>query len=132
FFSLAPGSITWKLEQAYSAGASFTWNTGGLVGGTYRFSVWARAAAGTGTFGNVLGRWDGYTTVTYGLTFEPCASVSGSAAPSPAAVGVSVSVTALATGCANPRYQFFMLPPNSQSWLLAQPYSASATFTWDT
>ena len=29
-------------------------------------------------------------------------------------------------------YQFWMLAPGSSTWTIAQPYSTSATFNWDT
>ena len=63
----------------------------------------------------------------------PCTSAGASAAPpSPSSSGTAVVITATSTGCPNPRYQFFTLPPGASSYTIAQPYSASATFNWST
>ena len=49
FWTLAPGSTTWTIAQAYSSTASFSWNTTGKVAGTYHYTVWARESASTGS-----------------------------------------------------------------------------------
>src|SRR5438445_6904781 len=41
FWILAPGR-SWQIAQAYSAGATFSWNTTGLAPGSYLYTVWAR------------------------------------------------------------------------------------------
>jgi hypothetical protein len=46
-------------------------------------------------------------------------------------VGTTVTITGAATGCPNPRYEFFVLPPGG-SWMLLQGYTANATLTWST
>jgi hypothetical protein len=46
-------------------------------------------------------------------------------------VGTTVTITGAATGCPNPRYEFFVLPPGG-SWTLLQGYSASPILTWST
>jgi hypothetical protein len=134
FFMLTPGSSTWQLVQAYSAAAAFHWNTTGLSAGVYRFSVWARDASSLGTAGNTLGRWDAYTALQYSLTLPPpCGSVTASASPpSTAARGTPVTITGAAQGCSNALYQFWMLAPGSSTWVLAKPYSSSASFQWAT
>jgi hypothetical protein len=45
FWTLAPGSSTWTIVQAYSSTATFSWNTTPLAAGVYRYSVWARDAS---------------------------------------------------------------------------------------
>ena len=132
FWKLAPGSTTWQLAQPYSSSSTYAWSTSGLTGGTWRFSIWARAAAGAGTFGNSLGRWDGYTATSFALTFTPCATATANAQPAVAAPGVPVTVTGAATGCTYPMFEFWMLPPGAGTWQLAQTYSSSATFPWST
>jgi spore germination protein YaaH len=134
FWILAPGSSTWTIAQAYSSSATFTWNTTGLAAGSYRYTVWVRDANSSGVACNNLGCFDAYTPATaYALTITPCTSVTESTAP-PSTVpsGTSVTFTASASGCPNPRYQFWLLAPGSTSWTIGQPYSGTATFTWNT
>jgi hypothetical protein len=128
FWILAPGSDSWTVAQAYSTRATFDWNTTGpLPAGTYLYSVWARdsgSAAGYDTF---------FPGTAYTLTSTPCTSVTASAAPaSPQAAGTAVTISATASGCPNPRYEFWILAPGSSSWTIVQPYSGNAAFTWNT
>jgi Cysteine-rich secretory protein family len=132
YWMLAPGSSTWQLAQAYSKSATFSWNTTGLAGGIYRFSIWAKDVASPGTSGDSLGRWDATSNGQYTLS-TPCSSVTTTAAPpSPAARGTAVSLTSATAGCPNPQYEFWMLAPGSSTWLAAQSYSTNATFKWST
>ncbi|HEX9364090.1 MAG TPA: hypothetical protein VGA47_09930, partial [Candidatus Dormibacteraeota bacterium] len=63
---------------------------------------------------------------------SPCSMVTAAATPaSPQTVGTQVQITGSATGCPNPRYQFWLLPPGG-SWSIVQPYSTQTTFTWNT
>lgn len=55
-----------------------------------------------------------------------------SAPPAQSVAGSKVTFTASAPSCANPLYQFWTLAPGASSWTLAQAYSTSASFTWDT
>jgi len=133
FELLRPGSQTWQVVQAYSATATYAWNTSGAVGGAYEFVVKARDAASAGTAGSATGTWDAYTMVAYTLAATGCTSVSAVTAPSgSAAAGTPVTITGTATGCANPRYQFEILPPGSQTWQVMQAYSTSNAFNWAT
>ena len=124
FWIQAPGH-SWTIVRAYSTGASFTWNTTPPAG-TYHYSVWVRDASST----------TGYDTyfpgATYTLTTTPCTSVSASAAPAPPqASGTPVTITASASGCSNPRYEFWVQAPGG-SWSVVQAYSSNATFNWNT
>jgi outer membrane protein assembly factor BamB len=133
FFILYPGSQTWQAAQAYSPSATFNWNTTGQPAGTYNFSIWARDASSSGTFGNSLGTWDTYRAIQYTLTSTPCTGITASSSPSgTATAGTPVTITGSATGCPNPQYEFFILYPGSQTWQLAKAYSSSATFNWST
>ena len=49
FWFLPPGG-TWTLVQAYSASATYNWNTAGKTPGTYLFSVWARDASSSASY----------------------------------------------------------------------------------
>jgi spore germination protein YaaH/uncharacterized protein (DUF2141 family) len=134
FSVLAPGATAYQTVQDYSTSSSLTWNTNGLTTGTYRFSVWARDANSTGEFGNSAGTWDAYNNnTTYNL--NACTGVNVSVTPtSPVGTGKTVAVTALASGCPdpNPIYHFGLLAPGASAYQLAQDYSASGTYTWNT
>jgi len=124
FWTLAPGG-SWKVAQAYSSSGTFTWHTSPPAG-TYYHSVWVRDASSASTY-------DSYVPGTaYVLTPTACSSVSASAAPaSPQAAGTAVTISATAAGCPNPRFQFWIQPPGG-SWAVAQAYSNSSIFNWNT
>jgi len=133
FEMLAPGSQTWQVVQGYSGGANFNWNTAGAAQGTYKFIIKARDLGSSGTAGSSTGSWDVYTVPSYTLTSTHCASVTAATSPSGTATGgTPVTITGNATGCPNPRYQFEMLKPNSQTWLVVQLYSSTNMFNWNT
>jgi hypothetical protein len=125
FWTQAPGG-SWTVAQPYSTSSTFNWNTTGLPAGTYHYSVWVRDATSASSY-------DAYFPGTvYTLTSTACTSVTASAAPpSSQTAGMSVTFTGSASGCPNPRYQFFTLAPGG-TWTVAQPYSSSATFNWNT
>jgi hypothetical protein len=132
FWILAPGSATWTIAQAYSSTAAFSWNTTGKVAGLYRFSVWVRDSSSAGSSCNSLGCDDAFVALNYTLA-STCTSVTASAAPpSPAVHGTAITFTGVASGCTSPLYQFWILAPGSTTWTIAQAYSASATFNWNT
>ena len=134
FWTLAPGSSTWTVAQAYSINATFNWNTTGKAAGAYRVSVWVRDASSAGTSCNSLGCDDSFVPgFIYTLTSTPCTSVTASAAPnSPQARGTAITITGTASGCSSPLYEFWILPPGSSTWTIAQAYSSNATFAWST
>jgi hypothetical protein len=51
---------------------------------------------------------------------------------STAASGAKVTITGAATACSSPLYEFWILPPGAPTWQLAQAYSQSASYLWDT
>jgi hypothetical protein len=124
FWFLPPGG-TWMVARPYSANATFTWNTLGKAPGVYRFSVWARDPTSSASY-------DAFNAFNYMLSVAPCTGETYTTSPSgPAQVGNTVTVTATATGCPNPQYEFWVLPPGG-TWTLVQAYSTNATFTWNT
>ena len=132
YWMLAPGSSTWQAVQPYSTSGQLAWPTVGKVPGSYLFNVWVRDASSPGIFGNALGRWDSYAAFAYTLTATACTGMTAALSPAGSAlVGAAVTVTAAAAGCPNPRYEFWLLPPGSSTWLLAREYSASAVFSWN-
>ena len=50
---------------------------------------------------------------------------------SPEGSGTGITFTAAASGCPHPLYQFWLLAPGG-TWMIAQAYSTTATFNWDT
>jgi len=133
FWVLAPGS-SWQVAQAYSASATYRWDTTGKAAGSYSVSVWTREATGQGANSSSLGRYDDFASVTDALTSTPCTAMTASSTPASTAVaGTLVTITGSAT-CVhpNPLYEFWILTPGSSSWTLAQAYSASPSFQWTT
>jgi hypothetical protein len=125
FWMLGQGARTWQLVQGYSASASYSWNSTGALAGTTVFSIWVRDASSPAAY-------DTYGNTTYTITTGTCASVTASAAPaSPQAHGTTITITASASGCTNPRYEFWTLAPGG-SWTIGQGYSSTANFSWNT
>src|SRR4029077_10414183 len=123
----------YKLAQAYSSSATLSWSTTGLAPGTYRFSVWVRDASSAGTFSNHSGRWDAYNAAVAHAVTPTCKAVIDSAVPASAAkAGTTVKITAIASGCGKPLYQFCTLAPGASLYTVAQSYSTSPVLTWTT
>jgi plastocyanin len=134
FWILPPGATSYTLARAYSTTNTFSWNTAGLVAGTYYISVWVRDANSPGAFSNSNGTWDTYNASAYTLTTTPCASVGVTSSPSgTASAGTTVTFTATGMGCphASPVYEFWILAPGG-SWAMVQAYSTTNTFSWVT
>ena len=78
----------------------------------------------------------GYLRIFVGKYYAgqlPCATPSESASPgSPAAVGSHVLISASASGCANPLYEFWIQAPGATMYTLAQGYSSVGTLNWNT
>jgi hypothetical protein len=132
FGLMAPGATTYVLAQDYSTSPTWSWNTSGLVPGSYRFSVWVKDAGSGGAFGYSGGRWDAYNNDTF-YTLSSCTVVNVTVSPgSPSPRGTTVTVTATTSGCTNPLYHFGLMSPGGTTYVLAQDYSASGTYTWNT
>jgi hypothetical protein len=125
FWVQAPGG-SWQVLQAYGTKSTFSWNTNGLVPGTYLLDVWVRQSGET---------VDKDANISPNPTYvlgPPCSSVTESASPaSPAAPGTSVTLSAVAAGCPNPTYEFWIQPPGG-AWQIVQAYSAASSYTWNT
>src|SRR5919109_3678905 len=126
FWLLAPGG-GWAVTQAYGTANTWTWNTTGLAAGTYTLNVYVRQNGSTTDPEASLS-----PTATYVLQVPVCTSVTETAAPaSPQQPGANVTFTATASGCPNPRYEFWLQPPGG-AWAVQQNYSATNTWTWKT
>lgn len=134
FWIEPPGASQYTEVQAYSTSPTFSWSTKGLISGTYRLDVWARDANSPGTFSNAWGSWDDYNADdSYSLTPVACTGVTESASPAQAAkAGMTVTVSAAATGCPAPQYEFWIQAPGASVYTLAQKYGPSSTFSWST
>jgi hypothetical protein len=128
FWVQTPGG-PWTVLQSYSAASTATWNTSGLSGGNYLFDVWAKQVDSSASYDTHIS-----PNPTYILQSGPaCTSVTWNA-PSPAspqAPGTQVTLSATASGCASPQYQFWVQPPGG-SWTILQAYSSASTATWNT
>ncbi len=123
FWIKAPGAA-WVMVQDYSTASTFSWTSPGTTG-TYYLGVHARAAGSSLAYESVA-------SIPYSLTPTTCTGVTESAAPpSPAAAGTQVTITAVAAGCPNPLYEFWMLAQGSKSWQLIRGYSGSPTYSWN-
>src|SRR5207253_2403252 len=101
------------------------WNTAGRLGGSYRLSIWARDASSSASY-------DAFSAFQYDLTTTTCTAMNATSSPSGSAgVNSTVTITGAATGCPNPQYEFWLLPPGG-TWRLAQGYLSNASFSWDT
>jgi hypothetical protein len=115
----------WGIVQPYSSTNTYSWVTLGLPPGTYRFSVWARNA-GSGS------AYDTFNAFDYVLTTSACTGMTASASPATSAgIGTPVTVTGTASGCPNPRYEFWLRTPGG-AWSLARGYATSNTFVLST
>ena len=122
----APGG-SYQVDSGYSAANStYVWNTTGALPGTHWFQIRARAQGSKAAFeaANTF-------SVTV-LAATPCTGVMMSIAPAgQAAVGSSVIVSATATGCGAPTYEYWYQSPGG-SWQILQSYTASSSVVWNT
>jgi len=109
------------LIQAYSATSTATWNAD-YKAGTYQLLAEIRPVGSTA----------GYVTYVYvPFTLTGCGVPTlASDKSSPQVAGATVSWTATVTCSGTPQYAFYVESP-AGIWTLAQPYSASNTFAWN-
>jgi len=114
----------WKILRWYG-GSSWTWNTSGMAAGNYQIAVWARQQGSANDP-------DTYGFTGFLLTAASCqaTSLTPSVAP-PQPIGAVVTFSASSTRCSSPEYQFLLLRPGGPGFASVQPYSATATWTFD-
>jgi len=114
-------SPAWSQLQAYSASATCVWTP--TVPGSCLFSITALDSV-TGTTVN--------NTLWFTANPPPLTAISLTTShPSPQYAGISLTLTAVATGGANVRYQFWVYNASATpAWSQLQAYSSSATCTW--
>ena len=119
YWVLPPGG-SWQVLRTYG-GASFSWNTTGLAPGTYQISIWIRRQGSSAA----------YETFTGGAyTLTGCSSAMLTPAPGSFAHGTTINFVASSSGCANPEYEYWVLPPGGY-WQVLRTYGAAA-FNWNT
>jgi hypothetical protein len=122
FWLLAPGSSKWVVAQPYSPDSMFVWDTNGWVGGTYKVLVWAKDASSPGLNHNTSGSWDTYTSFSYYVQPVYCQSIviGGDS------LGTGkLRVSGYASGCPNPRYEFWVKYPGATGYRLLRVYSTT-------
>ena len=118
----------WTVEQAYSATPTYSWTPGaGDVGPNY-VSVWVRNAGSTD-------QYQATTMVNFNVNaVTPATSVTltNPGNPGPVAVGTTLTFTAAGSGSnVGYEYEFWLDGPSTNyTWVMEQPYSSSATYTW--
>jgi hypothetical protein len=112
--------LSWHFVQDFG-GPTFAWNTTGLRAGSYLVHAWVN----TGGYG-----YDTIGSFTMTLTSNACATASLSPATSTQPAGATIAFTASSTGCAGPRYAFWVQYPD-MSWHFTQSFGGPA-FNWNT
>jgi len=137
-------TVTWTpARTCRAAAAPITGYT--ITGQPGSLSVDVPATATSYTFDNLTPDTTYTFTVTAHNTYGDGAATSNPATPgrcatvgvganpaSPQTSGTRVQLTATSTGCPNPNYEYWLLPPGSTTWQLGQAYGTSPTFTWNT
>ncbi|HKW08051.1 MAG TPA: CAP domain-containing protein, partial [Candidatus Dormibacteraeota bacterium] len=125
-FWLEDPSGNWSMKQPFSTNSSWAWNTTGYPGGTYTMHAWANQA------GTDLSLYQVFAEVKYVLPAQPaCTAASLSPSPGSFAQGTPISFAATATGCANPQFEYWVLPPGGY-WQVMRAYSTTPGFGWST
>ncbi|HKW70150.1 MAG TPA: hypothetical protein VJP81_06155, partial [Candidatus Dormibacteraeota bacterium] len=127
FWIQAPGG-SWNIVQGYGTSSQYVWNTNGAATGTYLFDVWVRQTASGAQYEAHLSPNPAFTI----QTGPPCTSVTLNFNPaSPQHPGTPIQLNAVATGCPDATYEFWVQAPGGQ-WTIVQGFSANATFNWST
>jgi hypothetical protein len=128
-FWIQPPGGGWTILQAYGTANSISWNTTGQPTGTYYFDLWVRQSGSAAS-------WDAHLapSPSYVLSAgSPCTGVTWNAPspPSPQKPGASVTFSAIATGCSNPVYEFWVQAPGGP-WTVFQAYGSAGSASWNT
>jgi hypothetical protein len=116
-FWIQSPDATWHFKSDFP-GATYTWDTSGLVG-VYNIHVWV----------NVSG--SSYDAIGSGtVTITACSAGSLSPASATQQVATTVNFTASSSGCATPRYAYWVQYPDA-SWHFVRTFGAAA-FAWST
>jgi Fibronectin type III domain len=123
FWLMAPGG-TWRIVLQYGTASTWVWNTAAYGAGIYQVGVWEGRSS-------TPSRYESYAITTFTLAPPACASTNLSvSADPPQTPGGTITLTATATGCTSPSYEFWVQPPGG-AWTIARPWGSS-TFGWNT
>jgi hypothetical protein len=121
FWKRPPGG-SWGIVQDYSPTSTYSWNTTGSALGTYYVEVDVRNHGAAAPYETVA-------NISYTLGPQQCHNPTLTANPTSGSSGSSTVFTSTSTGCANPRYRFWIAPP-AGSWSIVQDYSPTSTYNW--
>ena len=124
YFQVPGGN--WYIAKNPSPDPTLTWNTTGAAPGTYKIDVWISQNGSTTPH-------ETFILINYTLVVPPPCATAGYSADkaTPQQTGTIVTFTATSTGCPNPDYKWYVQLANG-TWTLAQGYSSSTTFVWNT
>jgi hypothetical protein len=113
----------WYMKRAFSATATWGWDTTGLMPGVYTVHAWANQA------GDQTANLEAVGSST--VTLTGCTSGSLNPSSGSAAVGTTVTLNATSSGCPNPQYEFWLEYPDG-SWHMMQGFGVGASWHWNT
>ena len=124
FLLRAPGG-TLNTARDYSSAASWSWNTTGLVAGSYQVVVYARNVGSTKNY-------ETYRSLSYGLATPASAVTLTPSVASPAKIGTMVTFNSVASGGSGKyQYRYYLRAPGG-ALNLVRDYSATASWSWNT
>jgi hypothetical protein len=125
-FFVAPPGAAFAEVQPFGSSNTFAWITNSLAPGPYQIGVWARQHGSTASY-------EAFAFITFQLqpNGTPCGLLTLTA---PSQVihsnsGPPFIITASASGCTTPLYQYYVRTPGG-SYVLFQPYSGATTFQY--
>lgn len=114
FLLLAPGTSTWVFKTAYSATSTYAWNTAGAAPGVWQIGVWVRAVGSTASH-------QAYAIGAYAIVTLNCTAVAVTFTAIFSA-SIDLTITATATGCPAPFFEWRELGVGSSTWTTVQAY----------
>lgn len=130
FVRLNQATGVWSVAQEYSGNNSYSWTPTAAENGTYLIQVWVKSSGSTALYDT----WN--STGFFKIDGSSPAAIASFMAdrPLPAAPGTTITWTAVPTGgTAGPhQFRFVRLNQATGVWSVAQEYSASNSYTWNT
>ena len=115
----------WTIVQDYGPSATLSWNTTGMVQGTYGLEVDVRNHGVSVSYETVA-------NLSFVLSMTPCTAAHLSTdKASPQVHGTTILLTGSATCAGTAEYRFWVRDTSGR-WTIVQDYSPSTTFSWNT